>query len=496
VLSETDSFGLVVFDNEVSTFQPALVAGTRELRDKAHEFLMQVNARGGTELALGFLQATKLLEGKGGDILILTDGQVSGTEKILGDARSAGVRLHCLGIGSASEDRFLALLARETGGVSRFVTPRERVDLSVVDLFAFVGRPVVSGLKAGANIQPEPPSFVFSGTPVLLFGEVGETAENQIELTWQGGGLRLPVRLSESDIGETVGLLQGSRLITDWESRYPSAEAWATLEKRKQSRVAARLLELSRTYALASREVSLVAVVTRPGDRPGNLPETRVVPVGMAQDTAFEAYFRSQFSPDGFIRMFSLNAPQENLPAVTPEQRSSLRFEKGNTRAARPAGHESDTRPLSLRSSRTEFESAPDCQSGLFSRRKGVDVSAGRLRSAETAEDILLDLAARMDSDGGMPGTNHESRAVATVIALLAFLSQGHTSMGGAFRSHVARLVSFLTTLTGLSRHQQTVVAAVIELARKGTAPPGDWITLAHTSGNHWRTVENSVLKG
>ena len=184
VLSETDSFGLVAFDNEVLAFQPALVSGTRESRDQAHEFLMQVDARGGTELAKGFLEAAKLLEGGGGDILILTDGQVSGTEKILADARSAGVRLHCLGIGSASQDRFLALLARETGGVSRFVTPRERVDLSAVDLFASIGRPVASGLKAGANIQPEPPSFVFGGTPVLLFGEAGETGENQIELSW------------------------------------------------------------------------------------------------------------------------------------------------------------------------------------------------------------------------------------------------------------------------------------------------------------------------
>jgi Mg-chelatase subunit ChlD len=246
LLSETDSFGLVAFNNEVLTFQPTLLSGSREARHKAHDFLMQVDARGGTELARGFFGAVKLLEGGGGDILILTDGQVFGTEKILVDARSAGVRLHCLGIGSASQDRFLALFARETGGVSRFVTPRERVDLSAVDLFASVGRPVASGLKAGANIQPEPPGFVFSGTPVLLFGEAGETCQKQIELSWHGGGLKLPANSSASEIGETVWLLQGSRLITDWESRFPSSEAVAPLEKRKRSRVAARLLELSR----------------------------------------------------------------------------------------------------------------------------------------------------------------------------------------------------------------------------------------------------------
>ena len=94
---------------------------------------MGIGARGGTELAHGFQKAVELLE-RGGDVLILTDGQVSGTEEFSAKAHQTDTRLHCLGIGSASQDRFLALLARETGGVSRFVTARERVDLPAVDL--------------------------------------------------------------------------------------------------------------------------------------------------------------------------------------------------------------------------------------------------------------------------------------------------------------------------------------------------------------------------
>jgi hypothetical protein len=420
------------------------------LRNQAHEFLMKLDARGGTELAKGFLEAARMLKGGDGDILILTDGQVSGTEKILADARSAGIRLHCLGIGSASQDRFLALLARETGGTSRFVTPRERVDLSAVDLFASIGRPVASGLKAGGNIQPEAPSLVFSGTPVLLFGEASQEGEGQIGLTWDGGQLKLPVHFSQNEVGETVWLLQGSRLITDWESRYPSAEALAPIEKRKQSRVATRLLALSQTYGLGSREMSLVAVVTRQGDRAGELPETRVVPVGMPQDTAFGGYFLSRTMGGA-------------TPLVAERQFSEV------------------ARRIDLRSS-------------VLKRMEARDASAAKARLGDAAEDILLALASRMDSDGGMPGKNHESRASATVIALLAFLSQGHTLTRGAFRSHVARLVSFLKSLTGLSSHQQRIVAAIIELAQKGTAPTGEWVTLAQSTGTHWKEVERVVL--
>jgi hypothetical protein len=152
---------------------------------------------------------------------------------------------------------------------------------------------------------------------------------------------------------------------------------------------------------------------------------------------------------------------------------------------------------FSLGSSTAELEGAASVGlfQRLFSRQKlAVEVSSDTARPAATTEDILLDLASRMDSDGGMPGKNREARASATVIALLAFLSQGHTPMRGAFRTHVARLVSFLKSQTCFSSHQQQIVTAVIELARKGTAPAGEWITLAQTSGDHWREVERSVL--
>ncbi len=462
-LAETDSFGLVAFGNDAQTFQPALVSGTRELRDRAHQFLMQVQAAGGTQLANGFLAAAKLLAGDGGDILILTDGQVSGTEQILAEARSTGVRLHCLGIGSASQDRFLALLARETGGVSRFVTPRERVDLSAVDLFASVGRPIASELKAGPNIQPEPPSFVFGGTPVLLFGEGGEATDDRIELSWNGGRLSLPVVCNDSGIGETVWLLQGSRLITDWESRYPSTQALASLEKRKESRVAARLLALSQTYGLASREMSLVAVVTRAGDRPGELPETRVVPVGMPQDTHFGAYFA---------------APPTAMFATAMFARTMAK----PLDSARPAADVEE--PMSVESAMMPRMSLAKKMHEAFRRRP----------SGGTTHEILIDLASRMDADGGMPGDTPESRAGATIVALLAFLSQGNIPTCGTFRSHVKRLVSFLQSVTGLSSRHQQLVAAAIELARKGSAPPGDWIALARTPGPHWTEVEAAVL--
>src|SRR5262249_12828348 len=141
------------------------------------------------------------------------------------------------------------------------------------------------------------------GTPVLVFGEASGKSEDAIELIWDGGRLSLPLSFEGQGLGDTVWLLQGSRLITDWESRYSRSDAPPAIEKRKQARIATQLRDLTKAYGLASREMPMVAVVKRVGDRVGELPTTQVVPVGMAQGTAFESYFGN--SLNRYHRVFS-----------------------------------------------------------------------------------------------------------------------------------------------------------------------------------------------
>jgi hypothetical protein len=390
----------------------------------------------------GFTEAVRVLGHAGGDVLIMTDGQVSGTEQILADARATSTRLHCLGIGSASQDRFLALLARETGGMSRFVTPRERVDLSAVDLFASIGRTVASGLEVSRNVQPQPPSAVFMGTPVVLLGE----GTDPIELKWDGGQLSLPVASVDREVGGTLRLLQGARLITDQDARYPASEAFGPLEVRKQSHVAARLRDLSRKYGLASREMSLVAVVKRAGDRPGELPETKLVPVGMPQDTPWAAYF------------------------------------------SKPGGGTSAVSATAMRM----FAAAPPA----FSRARFDTSDAPPAAAPASSEDALLEIAARMESDGGMPGNDDEARASASIAALFAFLSKGHTRHSGAFRSHVSRLIAYLRSLQGLDPGRLRLLAAALALADQHSVPAVDWFRLAGNRNIRWNDIEVALSAG
>ncbi len=458
-LGAEDRFGIVVFDDTIEAFGSGLVKATVGNRDKARKFLEGVDARGGTELASGVRAAADMLNksatGGGGDVMVVTDGQVMGTESILGVARASGLRLHCLGIGSASQDRFLTLLARETGGVSRFVTPRERVDMGAVELFASVGRPLASGLEVkvegfgDARIAPAIPSYAFAGTPIVVYGDTSGAGEGRLVFEWEAGGakrsLAVPLKIAAAGDGETLRLLQGARLITDVESRYPAVSDFhpAAEGRHEGERVKKRLLALSEAYKLASREMGLVAVVERVGDQPGDIPVTKVVPVGLAQDVEMGAYF-------GANKLMSLSEPpailaDANLRMYIPATEKAVKMHKAMCAVIEDSGCE---------------------------------------------DDALVDLAASLEPDGGMPGTSEEERVQATILALLTFVAAGHSAKRGAFRAHVKRMVKFLER----SAIRNDVVKEIVERAKAGRPLTGDW-TKGKPGPDFWAELEKAIAK-
>jgi Ca-activated chloride channel family protein len=279
-LSPEDQFGVVAFDNNSERFRETMLLATRENVDQACGFLRSIDARGGTELANGVEAATHLLAGSAGEIFVITDGQVSDTVEILAKVRKCEIRLFCLGIGSASQDRFLELLARQTGGVCRFVTPAERIDDASSELFAAIGGTVAAEVRiANANVQPRSAGPVFSGTPFVAFGHIN-SQDSDLELQWPQASWRVPLDTLGTGLEEFIEKLRGAKCLADLEARNDGSD-----ESRRQ------ILNLSEHSELASSEMSLVAVVARQDDQIGDVPKTKIVPVGMPENTGFESYF-------------------------------------------------------------------------------------------------------------------------------------------------------------------------------------------------------------
>lgn len=485
-LDADDEVGVVAFDNETEASGARVQKADDATRAALQAFVKRIEVRGGTELLEGIQQAAKLL-GQGGDIFILTDGQVSATEDIIQQAKALGLRLHCLGIGSASQDRFLALLARETGGVNRFMTPHERVDLAALEMFAAVGRPVAAGIRvrieglAAATLSVEPPAMVFAGHPLLVFGEGTAGSGHLIIERDHAEALTLPLELRPGKDATTLKLLQGARLITDLESRQPGSDQGAA-RNREQKRIAQKLLDLGRQYGLANRSLALVAVVTRAGDHTGVVPRTKIVPVGMPDGTAFDAYFGAQAAP-----MLYSRARSGSSTHLCMSTQGLCAFTSMDT-------DETDHSPMMVR---TVSDFALSKKPGLAKRVKQA------LGFAQNKEAVLVELAGRIMSDGGMPGADTAERLAASAVVLLALLEAAADGHGQAFLAHLARLIKFLTSRMpdAATDEQQAHLASLLAKAKRIEKMPGPWLELCREmidgnldAGKAWQAIGRNIL--
>ncbi|MCS7182510.1 MAG: VIT and VWA domain-containing protein [Thermoanaerobaculum sp.] len=296
LLREQDVFSVVVFETAAEACFTELLPASEANVELARSFLEAVEAKGGTELGAG-LQLAAEVAGSGADLLLLTDGQVGSTDEILDLARRLNLRLWVLGIGSASQDRFLNLLARETGGQSYFLTAGEDLEQAAEQLFGTVFGVLTESLEVvaeGVDLRPVPSPRVFCGRPTILCGEFSGSDPKSVLLRWSHGGQRREEQLTltpqdDPVLAETLAMVRGARLLTDLDARW--SEGGDAAERRQQEHLRGAMEYLSRRYGLASRVMALVGVVERAGDRPGEVPAVRIVPVGMPQDTAFSAYF-------------------------------------------------------------------------------------------------------------------------------------------------------------------------------------------------------------
>jgi len=387
---------------------------------------------------------------------VLTDGQVSATEVIVGRFRAARSRIHCLGIGAASQDRFLTLLSRVTGGVCRFLTPRERVDLGALDLFATVKRPLVSDLQVsfsglrGAAAVVAAPSAVFEGLPLVIMAKAAEVGPGVLHLAWAGGARtrQVDISLEPSPQAETVRLLQGARLITDADASL-NAELGAAsqAESREAKRWREKLESLSKEYGLASRAMSLVAVVERAGDDASKVPTTRVLPVGLAQDVAFDQY---------------VGGPQMQLYRVGGIARASHQGWIGKAAVAGMA-----------------CESEPGIDLRWMQRSRGVvQKCLLEVDSAPPPMEEIEDILVRKFGDiqnGGMDGPSEEIRLLRSLAALLILGLLGHSSHSGPFRVGLAGLVKFARPRLTLipTEDAREIMGKLIDAADQGRIASG-----------------------
>ncbi len=179
------------------------------------------------------------------------------------------------------------------------------------------------------------------------------------------------------------------------------------------------LEKLSKKYGLASRAMSLVAIVKRESDKPGELPKTIVVPVDMPQDVEFSAYFQQP------------QQKQESYGEIMKSVRYCI--------FSRPS-EEHYEQPIARDNIIPEY---------CMHAEKDVDYD----------EDLLTYLAGEILPDGGLSGNNDEERWLKTAIVLFYFIENRRTLR--TFRHLVAKMISFLKNhpLTNINEYRKRLVS-------------------------------------
>jgi Ca-activated chloride channel family protein len=160
---------------------------------------------GGTEME-GALAAVFGLsvrdEEKGGDVLLITDGEIWQADEMVAAARTSGHRVFAIGVGSAPAEGVLRSLAEATGGACEFATPGEALEAAALRMLSRIRQPQLNHARVDWGKSPVwtcgPTLGLFGGDTVIALAGFSETID--------GVAVRL---LADDAQGKTVELARG-----------------------------------------------------------------------------------------------------------------------------------------------------------------------------------------------------------------------------------------------------------------------------------------------
>ena len=171
-LSEQDSFNLIAFDSEFSSFSPRALSFTDQTLKMADSWIDTIYARGGTEIFAPLEFALKTLAPEKENIIFLfTDGQVSeedATMRLL-ETYNTRLQLYPFGIDTAVNSSFIDGLALAGGGLAEYIYPGESLEDKILRQFTRIHSPYLEKARilddSGHEVEvfPEVSRRLFSG---------------------------------------------------------------------------------------------------------------------------------------------------------------------------------------------------------------------------------------------------------------------------------------------------------------------------------------------
>lgn len=272
LLTPSDRFNVLRFDDQTEAIYSAPVAATAERVDEARRWIRATRSEGGTVMAPALVQALAGSPPTGyvRQVVLATDAGISNEQELYQIIeRSLGAaRLFPVGLGSAPNGDFLRRAAQLGRGGMTLIRNLSEIESSMTDLFARIDRPLLTDVRvrwpAGAKVFPERLPDLYAGAPLLMLARLPQ-AGGLFEV--QGLTKNAPWKAAVAlDPGRSVASRGIRRL---WaRAQIQSLEDELRLGK-PEDEVRKAIVSVALAHGLASRYTSLIAIEQQPARADG-----------------------------------------------------------------------------------------------------------------------------------------------------------------------------------------------------------------------------------
>ncbi len=330
LLEPHDRVNIVAFGSSVRSLFEQMSPCSGHALAEARRFVAELDANmGGTEVGQALERVARIMgqEG-GGDVFLVTDGQVESWPEVIVQSQSTGHRFFTVGVGSAVAEAFVRELAARTGGACELVSPNEAMSERIVRHFERMRAPRATRVEvrwpAGAmDVTPTTFESVFEGDTLILgarFANRESRGDVVLELETESGDivrqcLTIPAATADAAPDDISTI-----------ARIGAAARIPVLDEAEARQTALR-------YRLMSRWTNVLVIAVRAEDEKArDLPALRKVPQTLAAGWGGTGIQKPSVSGTRITAMLRLGmqtpmhdvfSPMASLPSIDARTRFS-----------------------------------------------------------------------------------------------------------------------------------------------------------------------------
>ncbi|CAF3721594.1 unnamed protein product [Rotaria sp. Silwood1] len=347
-------FNIIRFGSRYeSLFEKRTVIYNEENVRKAEKLIEQMKAdMGGTELLrpLQWLEQQAPDQGRGRQIFLLTDGEISNVSEVLELCRSMAStsRIFSFGLGQSPSGSLVKGLARSTNGQFTFIPPNTSVDSSVCEQLRRALQPCVTNVhikwNLGVEVQNAPRQLppVYFNDRLIAYGLIDDKTipfkhDSSVELETHPNHHQLAIAQvnrvpTVSDNGTIARLaakalileLQHEKVLSKGFTTQPRFQAMSLSKEEEMMMKKQHIIELSLKYSILSPYTAFVGIEKRINENNSDMVLCEV-PIQISMNDQYSQSIHPQmfacFSPS-----YSPTSPSysANSPCYSPTSPSYL----------------------------------------------------------------------------------------------------------------------------------------------------------------------------